>query len=716
MKKKAIEKIPYLTLPACYPDGEVLYIGRTAWHNIGHERHIILEVYENRKDCLQVPVVRYAATKKDWGVYDTEDGTWSGRKIDSNIWGYGMCWYDERLDRHETYSDMPKRNRLYSEDDLSRIKKYFKDIKIWNDERWWGYFTGNEEKIKNAARCRKDERRRGRLEERNKNTPKLDEKALLDWAEDHIFHRGHYLYYKKRGRRADLCCSACGGTYSGKWKAGESYESQFEHYIQEPREGLMGSCILCGEHGIYKPQGKARRDYRMRGHAFLADRYLEKGVVLRYIELGKEWILEEICGEKGLEMHGAYEKTDGIEIARTYFRPGKKQQTDFHKHDPYIGKDFWDDCNLYGMNNINISDAPVHPVSFENMKGTFLQYSALKEYASAKGELNAKEYLERYIDFPQIEMLVKMKLYQVVAQMVRGYCGIIADPMAHRPDRFLGIRKDKVKFLMEEQGNIGILNILKKEKSLGQYWTGRQVRELAEMNADNKNLGMALQVMSIQKLLNNVKRYAGCDFGTGCSTAESRLRATADTYFDYLHMRNSLGYDMNNTVYQRPRDIDAAHDAMMAELNKEKMDERLRVAAEKFPDIKKNYRKLRKRFFYEDDTFLIRPARSAEEIVTEGQVLHHCVGGDNYLDKHNRGYSYILMLRFKEMPEIPYITVEIDDTDRIVQWYGKHDKKPDRENMQKWLDIYVTRLRAGRIGIKEKTEKEAMEQMLMAAV
>ena len=146
------------------------------------------------------------------------------------------------------------------------------------------------------------------------------------------------------------------------------------------------------------------------------------------------------------------------------------------------------------------------------------------------------------------------------------------------------------------------------------------------------------------------------------------------------------------------------------------MDERLRVAAEKFPDIKKNYRKLRKRFFYEDDTFLIRPARSAEEIVTEGQVLHHCVGGDNYLDKHNRGYSYILMLRFKEMPEIPYITVEIDDTDRIVQWYGKHDKKPDRENMQKWLDIYVTRLRAGRIGIEEKTEKEAMEQMLMAAV
>lgn len=67
MKKKQIEKIPYMTLPACNPDEEVLYIGRTAWRNIGNERHIILEVYENKRDCMQVPVVRYVATKKDWG-------------------------------------------------------------------------------------------------------------------------------------------------------------------------------------------------------------------------------------------------------------------------------------------------------------------------------------------------------------------------------------------------------------------------------------------------------------------------------------------------------------------------------------------------------------------------------------------------------------------------------------------------------------------------
>ena len=45
----------------------------------------------------------------------------------------------------------------------------------------------------------------------------------------------------------------------------------------------------------------------------------------------------------------------------------------------------------------------------------------------------------------------------------------------------------------------------------------------------------------------------------------------------------------------------------------------------KFPQIHNSYRKLRSRYLYEDDEYLIRPARSAAEIVEEGRTLHHCV-------------------------------------------------------------------------------------------
>lgn len=64
--------------------------------------------------------------------------------------------------------------------------------------------------------------------------------------------------------------------------------------------------------------------------------------------------------------------------------------------------------------------------------------------------------------------------------------------------------------------------------------------------------------------------------------------------------------------------------------------------------------------------------------------------------KHNNGESYILMLRLKENPETPYITVEIDaKRDSIIQWYGAHDKKPDEKNMQNWINKYLLRLKCG---------------------
>ena len=127
--------------------------------------------------------------------------------------------------------------------------------------------------------------------------------------------------------------------------------------------------------------------------------------------------------------------------------------------------------------------------------------------------------------------------------------------------------------------------------------------------------------------------------------------------------------------------------------------------------IRKGYRRLRRKFCYEDQEFMIRPAKDAGEIVMEGRILHHCVGGDTYLARHDRGQSTILFLRRREEPDIPYITVEIGtDSLRIAQWYGAHDRKPDEERMQRWLDDYVTRLKC-----MPEAAEGGMEAGMMAA-
>ena len=112
------------------------------------------------------------------------------------------------------------------------------------------------------------------------------------------------------------------------------------------------------------------------------------------------------------------------EIARTYLEKGKRPQTDYHKFSSYSGE-FWDDCNLCGMNNISIKAAKIYPESYKELRTTFLRYSAAEMYGKHKTMYNLKEYLERYIQWPQIEMFVKMGLHHIAESIVEKFFVVV---------------------------------------------------------------------------------------------------------------------------------------------------------------------------------------------------------------------------------------------------------------------------------------------------
>lgn len=711
MKKKTIEKVPYLTLPKVINKKGVKYVAVTAFKNIEHERHLFVEVYRNSKNTKNVPVIRIAITKTDFGNYFPESREWTRQKIEPDHYNnsHVLCWHQERP---KTWQQTLKENILLSTEDFDRIKKVC-DVEIWQAEKWWQYIYEHEGNITSNERMRatdrRYERRQNALKDREENTPELPEDLILDKANRIYFSDKHFLYYKKRGCWADITCSKCGGVSHGRWKDGISYEAQFQKWVDEPKEGRIGTCPMCGARGEYKCQGKVRGKHSQTIHLFLGQKYKETGFVMRYIEVSKTWTLDLMCGEKGPEMNGALEELSGVEIARAYFLPDGKKQIDYHKHNPYCGEDFWDDCNLYGLANINIKEALVLQETWENLKGTMFQYSAMQEYAGEEHQFNPIEYMERYQQTPQIEMLVKMGLIGVVKQLVKCRYGIVNDEHAKTPDIFLGIRKCRVHQLIEKRGNTDLLEAMQIEYRMGAIWTGEQLEHIAEAGLRRGQIETATAYMSLQQLLNRIEKYAKYEWGTGCRSAEQKLKNTAITYTDYLSMRLALGYDLANTVYQQPRDLTAAHTKMTMESNQKEVDKRLSEVKMIFKNIRKQYRKLRNRYFYEDEKFMIRPARSAEEIVMEGRILHHCVGRDTYLKKHNQGETYILMLRQQEEPEVPYITVEIDESnDKIIQWYGAGDKKPDEKNIQRWLNSYITRLKCGALaaGAKETAGTE----------
>lgn len=83
MKKKAIEKIPYFGLKKTSRKKAVKYIGVTAVKIVGHEKHLFLEVYRNKKESKETPMVRIVLTKKDFGTYYPEKDTWTREKIEA---------------------------------------------------------------------------------------------------------------------------------------------------------------------------------------------------------------------------------------------------------------------------------------------------------------------------------------------------------------------------------------------------------------------------------------------------------------------------------------------------------------------------------------------------------------------------------------------------------------------------------------------------------
>ncbi len=711
MRKKEIERIPYLGLKKISRKKDVKYIGVTAVKNVGNKKHLFLEVYKNKKESKMVPVVRIILTKKEFWNYFPETEQWTRQKVEKDG-GYGNWIWGEKAD---TWEQMEKENVLQSTEDLEKIKKFCKiKIPVYYETRWWQYIYKHEDDLATAARIDREHRkfvcRQEALKDRMAHTAKLPEKRILEYADRIYFQKEHHLYYKKYGSWTKIACSKCGGVTDARWRDGISYESQFQKHTEEPREGKSGKCPMCGAVGTYKCQGKIKGEYSKKIHLFLGQRYKEDGAVLRYVEIEKAWTLGFIEGNDGPEMYNAAEEISGVEVARAYFEPGKKVQIDYHKHDLYRNEDFWDDCNLYGLANIDIKAATIMPETYEELKNTIFRYSGLKEYDEQAQEVNPIRYLQNYQKTPQIEILAKLGLSEIVKGINEGRTGIIVDASAKRLDALLGIRRERTKKLIEEKGDARLLRVLQIEKSLDQHWTEEQVNHLRETGLDIAHIAFVLNYMTIQKLLNRIEKYAGCAYETNCGRAVANIRNTAIIYIDYLMMRERRGYDLHNTVYQQPRDLSAAHRQMVTETNREEVKKRLEETEERYENIKKRYRSLRKEYCYEDATYLIRPARSAEEIVMEGRILHHCVGGDNYLSKHNEGKSYILMMRYQKEPETPYITIEINpEQKRIVQWYGERDTKPDKEKIQSWLDNYLEKLKSGTL------QEETSEMMTMTA-
>jgi hypothetical protein len=139
-----------------------------------------------------------------------------------------------------------------------------------------------------------------------------------------------------------------------------------------------------------------------------------------------------------------------------------------------------------------------------------------------------------------------------------------------------------------------------------------------------------------------------------------------------------------------PHDFKRLHDIRIDEYNTAKAadDEMLRTQLnKKFSDVAEKYLPLQRNT---DENFIAIIARTPQDLVKEGNYLHHCVGSMGYDQKFAREETLIFFIRNTSSPDTPFVTLEYSiSSHSVLQCYGNNNSFPNEKVLtfvyKKWL-------------------------------
>ena len=495
-------------------------------------------------------------------------------------------------------------------------------------------------------------------------------KGLEDWVKKQ--YETHYIWYRRKGYYAECACSECGQKYILRTvSTGDPFEDDAVD-IEKPARDKETKCRRCGTKAKYKPAGHTKSEWHY-----------------KYF----------VSGQKITDDKFAFRIYDTRQVIHANIQTGYRCD-DYRLIICEKGKKpvRYDWNRLYGwLKGCSGKQFryTAHPSLFREIKKTKM-YKYIPVPESIKDRYWDDSWiLDFYIAaarYPDFEMLIKLGLDDYWQRLVVKLPTNI-NPRGKTIEDRLRINKDRLKELVKAKGQYQNLHLYQLERKAGAHWTNEElniVETLREGGYDRK-YELILKYATPTRIKNYmIKQKMWPKKGELWQKHNEKSRAR-NTYYDYIRMRVDQGYEMND-IQLFPSDMRRRHDEMVLEAEKAKLDKRKKEVLERFPKIKTKYRRLSEKYSAAAGGYIIRPAKDAAEIVTEGRLLHHCVGGDNYLQKHNTGRSFILFLRPIKDKDIPYITVEIID-DTVVQWYGAYDKKPNKKLIDAWLDTYCKELK-----------------------
>ena len=285
----------------------------------------------------------------------------------------------------------------------------------------------------------------------------------------------------------------------------------------------------------------------------------------------------------------------------------------------------------------------------KNISKTKYKYACLLE-ASKIWDL--RQYIEVYEIFPEIEIILKMGMKEYFKDLMR----------------FMEIRDVE-----------NVRKFLKENKRFYKIWSKVNPRS-AEMqmmvDLDTYDYKFAQDALTVRyrkrqniyasdrKVVNYLKKQ-GQDFSF---------------WLDYVDFIQRLGISLDkNRLF--PKDLKTEHD---------KMSKNLKILNdEAYEDDIAEFEEMLRPYNLENKRYLIRCAKTIDELKDESNQMNHCVR--NYIPKIAHHKSAVFFLREQSEKEKSLVTIEIDPVDKVLlQARRKDNAEPTSEQMS-FINEWCTR-------------------------
>lgn len=502
----------------------------------------------------------------------------------------------------------------------------------------------------------------------------------------------HYMFQFKEYRKRFGYCTACGKNFDLETKNMRTVtpDDVTRLYAKHGEEVL---CPVCGRTVTKRYSGYPHKKvYAMAGEC----RAEKNGALVIYtytfrydynssFRAKQEWCLEQIFY---FDIHKYFQLLYGYEV-RTYTGDKYSNTLNFTDAHSVIDIFSYSKCFEEGFHLIGFKEA---------LDKSNLKYSCADRLLKLNTPFQLVSYLKLYCSYPVItERLVKEGHADILMSYINGAASGLFKFNKQTVPEFFGLDKEYYNFLRGgsvqpvNSFNLCALQFMKRNgiPASEEYFDFVSVA----LNY-KKELDLMLKFRSFRKCVSYAKKQSllcGCAYSYTVNVTHNFFM----TYSDYISEGKKLNYDFTSESIVFPQNVSIAHQEQIEFERQQELEEEKR----KYKNFEKRLKRLKKKYTFSDGKFLIRPAENSDELLIEGNELHHCVYSC-YKDRYMEGDTDILFIRNCQEPDKPFYTLEYKNGN-IVQCRTYHNKERTPE-VANFLDKWKSFLKSNKTNTKKR--------------